>query len=647
MKVFELPMVRVDDGKYTEGRTKVMTIKEYADIGFTYTEFKESVAGVVFADISNGYRKNDNVMSLSALVFDIDKYYFDVFEQLKKDIRNTGIEAVINTTFSHDPTVKKYCYRIIIPFDNPIEKIHLEYVARKFMDLCPSLHMINKSGHLDKAFKNPCQFYYLPTCHPERKDFAVIEYLEGVPLKPNTPNNYEDEYVSSNGVDIGQDMPSQAILSTSDSISEGGRDNAITSIVGTLITQGLSKEQVLAKALILNDERCKPPLKLWEVKKSVDSIWRTEYKDKPQPTPPKDNPFGFRTYKELMQMPPIEWLISQHLTSKGVMFIYGSSQAGKTFASVDLALCLCFKSQWLGFDIKKNVPVRYCAFEDYRGVAMRVDGWAEYHGYTQEDMSDKFRLGGEGASLNITSEASVNQFIEALQLDGFKDGVIFLDTFNKICGGEEENANGKMGMAIIQAERISQATNSLVVNIHHNGKDKGKGMRGGSALHAGADLVYSIEKHSDNHSLKFEKIKNAKDGHNVGYKLETVELDKQYYNDENANTAVVIPTYTSVKKDSYEIKIDGDNNKQIYALLVKRLDAYNDYEDDYETVVKDVTAQWVEGTNKPRAREMVKRTISTLRLAEKYRGMVLDTGNRNGRTSRIWLIKNDKYHIKY
>ena len=30
MKVFELPMVRVDDAKYTEGRTKVMTIKECA-----------------------------------------------------------------------------------------------------------------------------------------------------------------------------------------------------------------------------------------------------------------------------------------------------------------------------------------------------------------------------------------------------------------------------------------------------------------------------------------------------------------------------------------------------------------------------------------------------------------------------------------
>ena len=647
MKVFEMPMMRTDGGRYTEGVTKVMTIKEYAELGFVYTENKEEAGGIVFADISNGYRKNDNVLSVSALVFDVDKYHSDVFEQLKRDIKNTGAEAVINTTYSHDPTVKKYCYRIIIPFATPIEKFHLEYVARKFMDLCPSLRMIQNSDCLDKVFKTACQYYYLPTCHPERKEFAVIEYLGGVPLKPDTPNNYEDEYVSSNDVYTGQDMPSQAILSTSDSISEGGRDSAITSIVGTLIKQGLSKEQVLAKALILNDERCKPPLQLWEVKKSVDSIWRTEYKDKPQPTPPKDNPFGFRNYKELMQMPPIEWLISQHLTSKGVMFIYGSSQAGKTFASVDLALCLSFKTSWLGLDIKRNVPVRYCAFEDYRGVAMRVDGWAEYHGYTHEDISDKFKLGGEGAMLNITTETSVTPFIEALQLDGFKDGVLFLDTFNKICGGEEENANGKMGGAIIQAERISQATNSLVIMVHHNGKDKGKGMRGGSALHAGADLVYSIEKFSDNHSLKFEKIKNAKDGHSIGYRLETVELDKQHYNDENANTAVVIPTFTSIKKDSYVVQISGDNNKQIYALLVKRLDAYNDHEDDYEAVVKDITTLWVEGSKKKRAREMVIRSISTLRDTEKYRGMVLGTGNRDGRTNRIWLIENDKYHIKY
>ena len=207
MKVFELPMVRVDGAKYTEGVTKVMTIKEYAELGFIYTENKEEAGGIVFADISNGYRNMDNVRSVSALVFDVDKYHSDVFEQLKKDIKNTGAEAVINTTYSHDPTVKKYCYRIIIPFAMPIEKFHLEYVARKFMDLCPSLRMIQKSGSLDKVFKTACQYYYLPTCHPERKEFAVIEYLGGVPLKPDTPNNYEDEYVSSNDVYTGQDIP--------------------------------------------------------------------------------------------------------------------------------------------------------------------------------------------------------------------------------------------------------------------------------------------------------------------------------------------------------------------------------------------------------------------------------------------------------
>jgi hypothetical protein len=646
MKVLELKGKEHKDFVY--GVHGEMTLDQYAEMPFNETYEKTEGTGRSFALYSKTHKINDNVIANTALVLDIDKSPEPIFDQLKAELERLGLDAVIGTTHSNDPDNNLHCLRAVIPFKTPVPKDSFKDVVKNFVQSSPFIADLESKELLDQRIYVPSQYWLDPSVHPDREVTARKERTTGgAPLIPDTRKREYTKSDSSIGADVAQNMPSEAILRGSEQYLEGSRDNGLTHEVGLLINKGLRKGEVLGQLIEINEMKCIPPLPLDDVKRIADSIWKSHYKDKPLPTPPKDNPFGFRTYKELMQMPPIEWLVSQHLTSKGVMFIYGSSQAGKTFASVDLALSLCFKKQWLGFDIKKNVPVRYCAFEDYRGVSMRVDGWAKHHGYTQEDLSEKFQLGGEGAMLNITSEASVNQLINALKEEGFKDGVIFIDTFNKVCGGEEENANGKMGMAIIQAERISQATNSLVILIHHNGKNKEKGMRGGSALHAGADLVYRVDRFADHHALKFEKIKNAKDGHNIGYKLETVELDQQHYDDENANTAVVIPTYTSVKKDSYVVQISGENNKQVYALIEKRLDKYNDYEDDYDTVVKDVTAQWVEGTDKPRARELVVRSISALRDKENYRGMVLGTGNRDGRANRIWLIKNDKYHIKY
>ena len=79
----------------------------------------------------------------------------------------------------------------------------------------------------------------------------------------------------------------------------------------------------------------------------------------------KQNKFAWQNISELRKRDPIEWLISKHLISRGVMFIYGASQAGKTFLAVDMALSLALKDEWLGMQIKRNTPVRYAAFEDY------------------------------------------------------------------------------------------------------------------------------------------------------------------------------------------------------------------------------------------------------------------------------------------
>ena len=360
----------------------------------------------------------------------------------------------------------------------------------------------------------------------------------------------------------------------------------------------------------------------------------------------KQNRFVWQGIGELRERKPIEWLISRHLISKGVMFMYGASQAGKTFLAVDMALSLALKDEWLGMAIKRNTPVRYTAFEDYSGVAMRVDGWLTYYGYSESDVGDKFLLGGEGSSLIITKEESVENFIR--ELGDFKRGIIFIDTLNKVGGGEDENSNGRMGLAISHAERIAYATDSLVIIVHHTGKDTSKGMRGATATHGGADLIYRVDRDDEDREVTFEKIKNGRDGHGKSYRLESVILDKDRYGEDDNETAIAVFKGESIQRLKTK-SITGGNKKRVFRLIKQYLTPHLNHEDDYEMVVNYVAREWVEKHKKQNGEKNdqlsfeVKRTITALADQER----VIGIGSRNGRDSRIWLIDNEGIKVTY
>ena len=360
----------------------------------------------------------------------------------------------------------------------------------------------------------------------------------------------------------------------------------------------------------------------------------------------KQNKFVWQDISELRKRDPIEWLISKHLISRGVMFIYGASQAGKTFLAVDMALSLALKDEWLGMQIKRNTPVRYAAFEDYSGVAMRIDGWLTHYGYSESDVADKFLLGGEGSSLIITKEESVENFIR--ELGDFKRGIIFIDTLNKVGGGEDENSNGRMGLAISHAERIAYATDSLVIIVHHTGKDASKGMRGATATHGGADLIYRVDRDDEDREVTFEKIKNGRDGHGKSYMLESVLLDKDRYGEDDNETAIAVFKGESAQKLKTK-SITGGNKKRVFRLLKQYLTPHNNHEDDYEIVVEYVAREWVEKHKKQNGEKNdqlsfeVKRTITALSDQDK----VIGIGSRNGKESRIWLIEKEGIKVTY
>lgn len=638
MKILELKGKRHED--FVNGVHGDMTLEEYLEMPFNETYVKSEGTGKSFALYSKTHKINDNVIANTALVLDVDKSPEPLFDALKTELERLGVDAVIGTTYSNDPDNGIHSLRAVIPFKTPVSKESFPDVGRNFVASSPYITELDNKGLLDHRMFVPSQYWLDPSVHPDRELTARKERTQGgAPLNPDIQKREKAKKVSSNDTLV------------KENIVEGQRNVILTSECGRLVSTLLNEKKVRKELHAINAMKCNPPLPHSEVETIFKSIWAKHFNDHPEDkavSERKDrNHFVWEGIKDTRKKPPLDWLISKHILSKGVMFIYGASQAGKTFLGVDLVCSLALKQEWFGMPVKKNVPVRYVSFEDYEGVSMRLDAWRIKHDVDIDAMQEEIKQGGYGSDLILTGDESTDNFIQ--QLGDFKEGVIVIDTMNRVSGGEDENSSAKMGQLIRNAERIAQETNSLVILVHHTGKDLAKGLRGSTALHAGADVILEVEKTSGGHQkVTFVKIKNSKDGHHIDFGLETVYCDKEVYGDENESAVAYHKGEASHSKDI--VKIQGSNQTTGYRLIKQYLNPFIHKEDDFQMVVNHIMREWVEkhtkkdGTPNDKLEwEVKERIIKPLR--DKYR--VIGTGTRNGRESRIWLIEDEKVKITY
>ena len=122
--------------------------------------------GYVAANLPDGRRTNNRVITTSLLVFDIDNKANTVTQaSLEKVVRDNGYKAILHSTYSHTPENPRF--RLILAISKPIEpddhKSVLTHVSQK----------LGISDFIDKACADISRYFYLPRCPKERvKDFV-------------------------------------------------------------------------------------------------------------------------------------------------------------------------------------------------------------------------------------------------------------------------------------------------------------------------------------------------------------------------------------------------------------------------------------------------------------------------------------------
>jgi hypothetical protein len=112
-------------------------------------------------------------------------------------------------------------------------------------------------------------------------------------------------------------------------VAEGGRNNFLASLAGTLRFRGLSRRAITAALIAVNDEACEPPLKESEVAKIAKSVGRYQ----------TDSEDAFGSMTDVTEE-DVKWLYFPYFPRGAVTLIDGDPGLGKSTLSVALVAAL-------------------------------------------------------------------------------------------------------------------------------------------------------------------------------------------------------------------------------------------------------------------------------------------------------------------
>lgn len=248
----------------------------------------------------------------------------------------------------------------------------------------------------------------------------------------------------------------------------------------------------------------------------------------------KRPPMRFRLLKasEIVEGPPLRWMVRGVLPAEGIAALYGPSASGKSFLALDLAAAIADGAEWFGCRVKQ-AGVTYAALEGEAGFSQRVKAWQIHHSQELPD-SLKFIM----QPLDVRTD-DVTELAEAVIASGGAGGLLVIDTLNRAASGADENSSQDMGQIIDAAKVLQSRLGGLVMLIHHSGKDATKGLRGHSSLYAALDAAIEVRRDGDSREWCIAKAKDGSDSAAHPFRLEVVEIGEHDDGEPITSCAVV------------------------------------------------------------------------------------------------------------
>lgn len=265
-------------------------------------------------------------------------------------------------------------------------------------------------------------------------------------------------------------------------------------------------------------------------------VWFDEIKD-------SDNPFAqlateeakgatgtfpYLMLSDILNRPPLRWLIQRHIPEHSVGFLYSVPGAGKSFLALDMALHMAAGlPEWHGDALAlPEVPiVLYLAAEGGYGFKNRIEAWIKTYGHRQV-LEKRFAFIEQ--TINFMSKDDVATLLrtvtEIARALGGRPVLTIVDTVSRAMPGADENLQKDMTLFVEACGRLKIATGGAVLGVHHAGKNGD--MRGSTVLLGAGDFVFKLDRKKGATIGTFlcEKQKDAPDGWEERYRFDLVQL---------------------------------------------------------------------------------------------------------------------------
>lgn len=351
--------------------------------------------------------------------------------------------------------------------------------------------------------------------------------------------------------------------------------NAVIRLVASYVGKGLSDAEIHALTQPLTLPGYTGEQTAREVQTAIDGARRKGW----TPDPQYANPAALQTSQVAQETgfdapkrpADLEWFddlqpvlggayLVKGLLDVGTMsVVYGPSNSGKTFWTIDLAYHVAIGAPWRGRRVTQ-ASCLYLAAEGGRGVINRVAALRQEHGVCDVPMAVK------RAGLDLLHDQADLQHIVDLSAEvraKLPDAphLIVIDTLSRVMAGGDENSAADMTALIRNIDAIRAATGAHILTVHHTGKDAARGARGHSSLRAATDTEIEIANEDGARAAMVTKQRDHNGGETFAFDLKTVTLGHDQDGDEVSSCVIEVADADEFKAAQTQKKGLGGNQK--------------------------------------------------------------------------------------
>jgi Bifunctional DNA primase/polymerase, N-terminal/AAA domain/Primase C terminal 1 (PriCT-1) len=247
-------------------------------------------------------------------------------------------------------------------------------------------------------------------------------------------------------------------------IAEGTRNETLYKVASSLRRTGLSREAIFAALRIENKNKCHPPLPEFELSNISAQAAKFNPGRLPEVIDPDSYLELFHAYEEMVNAPPLRFVIQDFLQADGATMIGGLSGHGKTLIMVAIVKAL-LEGSTLFDHFKVLEPAKRVIY-----LIPEVPLGPFFHRLSKIFRLDEY-LRDRRLLIRTLSKGPAVSLIDSRILKAAEGADVFLDTAIRFMEGDENQASDNQNGLAKHIFQLTAAGARTVVGAHHSPKN--------------------------------------------------------------------------------------------------------------------------------------------------------------------------------